>query len=329
MNRVRYGAVLNDAWHGLWHQWGLWRFLLIYFAALIPALIVPLAGFIALVLLGASAWNWAVLAVAGALLVVSFLVVAVLGVLETAGAVWMGNFALEGGTPRALDGWRRSQTPFWRLLGLYAVVWIAGLALGLLAVGGFVLALLPVIRAGDSPSGSAVVAMIAGFCGLYVVILVMAMAATILLTPFLWSALGAIIIDRAGPLDAFRQGWWAIRHRFKESVLTGLMLFGIAYGYQTVVSWITQGVMYIFILPPTMMASEERPPEPVFFVSFALGLFVVMAITTLASLPSSVFVTVGWVSFYRQLTGRTTPATMAAPVPMTPHAPATPAVSDA
>lgn len=293
---IRYGKILADAWRRTWRSWAMWGWLALGYSIGVAAVVL---WFVVLLGtgLGDSAPNPTVFIGLFAAVALLGLFSAVLYLLYNGALVHLSNEGLEGRPVRFGDGFRAGMRFLPRVAGLDIIVWGAVTIVGAL---GFA-ALFGIISLMDSSPDSAAGGFIAAFCCGYALMLLVLTIAVMIGVAFEAIAVRAIVISGSGVFGALASARDALRYRFKQVFVMGIIVAGLYYALQMVTSVLLTPFQFI------MFANAPDPSstaDPTAFLG-SMGIFYIAAIvlTYATMLPFMVFNYHVWTGFYRQLFG--------------------------
>lgn len=305
---VRYGKVLGDAWRKMWRSWAMWGWLAIGYGFAALAMLLWFSTLLTMDSQGVPDGSM-FLGIAFASSVLG-LFSAFFYLLYNGALVHLSNEGLEGRPVRFGDGWRVAWRMLPRVAGLEILIGIVAMILFGVVFGGF--AALAVGM--DSGSEAAAGGFVALFCCGYALFLALASLFAAFALAFEAIAVRAIVLSGTTVRVGMATARDAIRHRFKQVFVMGIILIGIYYGVQTITSMLLVPFQFgMYASMPDPAASSTALPTG-FFNSYAVMLMAMIVITYALYVPFMVFVYYVWTGFYRQLFGIDVAAMPAAPV---------------
>ncbi len=302
---VRYGKILADAWRKMWRSWAMWGWLALGYSAVAAAMALYFVTIFSAVGVDGPSQSR---------VIGGFTAMTVLGLfsglfflLYNGALVHMSNEGLEGRPVRFSDGWSAGWRCLPRVAALDLSIWLVGFLLTVVGLG----VLFGFAAASGTGGDAAAVGFVGVFCCGYAAILVFGSAFMAFALAFEAIAVRAIVISGASVRGAMAAARDAIRHRFKNVFLMGLILVGIYYGMQMILS---------MLLLPFQLGLYSTMPDPTaaadptaFLGSFSVLSVAMIVVSYVLYVPMMVFVYYVWTGFYRQLFGIDVPPT---PVPV-------------
>jgi len=297
---VDYTDVLRQAWRTTWRSRGIWAFLATSF---LPFLLLGagVIGFSAAALVpafvdGAEPGAETALAIFGAVALAG-LVSIPLGLLLHGGLIRLTCEAQEGRRASAGVGWREGGRALGRVL-------VFEIVLGAVAVLSF--GLLSALFAGalslaDAGSGDNVLPVVAVFCLGYLLFLVLAMVAIVVLFGFESVGVRYAVIEERSGLDAFVAAVQTVRSRFKNVVAMALILVAMQWGASAVLIAFTSPLQMLVVPSLSQSGGDAAPAFP---PQLYLIVALVYLLTFIAQIPMTIFFYAAWTAFFRKLTGR-------------------------
>jgi len=296
---VDYTDVLRQAWRTTWRSRGIWGFLA---TAFVPLLVLGagVVGFTAAAFVPAFANRVepdpaATLTVLGAMALAGFVSIP-LGLVLHGGLIRLTSEAQEGRRASVGVGWLAGGRALGRVLVfeilLGAVVAVSFGLLGALFAGAVSLA--------DSGSGDNVLPVVAVFCLGYLLFLVLAMVALVVLFGFESVGVRYAVIEERSGVEAFVAAVGMLRSRFKEVVAMALILVAMQWGVSAVLAAFTAPLQMLFVPSLSQTGPDAVPAlSPQLLVLVA----VVYVVAFIAQIPITVFFYAAWTAFFRKATG--------------------------
>lgn len=247
------------------------------------------------------AHNWALLAALLSGLLVLGIALWVISIVSTGGLI-AGSDAAHAGVPSGLGAaWSAGVRSFWRLFGMWLLVFVVVLVL-VLAIGlplGLALA-----RGVDLGTGG-IIAGVLVVLPLILLAIPVAIVAQVVLT---WAS-RSLVLEGTGPVDSIRAGWRVFRSNVGRSLMVWLVNVGIS-----IAAGIALLVPLALLAVPVGIMIYRTGTDGAggaMWAIIALGGLVLLAILALFKAAFTTFSTAYWTIAYRRLVSASRPAAAA------------------
>lgn len=231
--------------------------------------------------------TWIAIAVVAILVILVLgLVALVLGILGQGGLIAGYNQVETNGTVTLGEAWRISKANFWRLLGVRAIFWLAGLVVGILIATAAIATILGTLGIGL-------------LCILPLICLLIPVGALIGIYVMLTQV--ALVTEGLSVQESFRRSWEVFKVNLGPIIVMGLIVvFGSA-----IVSLILAFPLIIAVLPAALglaFGSDQTATGALVTAGVCLAVYLPLLIVAQGILQT--YVSGVWTLSWRQWTGR-------------------------
>ena len=240
--------------------------------------------------------NWALLAALLLGLLALGIALWVISIISTGGLI-AGSDAAHAGVPSGLGAaWRAGVRNFWRLFGMWLLVFAVALVVVLVILLAIGLPLGLALARGVHLGTGAIIAIVLAVLALIVLAIPVAIVAQVVLT---WAS-RSLVLEGTGPVNSIRAGWRVFRSNVGKSLMVWLINVGIsiAAGIALLVP------LALIAIPVGVMVYRAGSDggSGAMWAIIAVGGLVLLAILALFKAAFTTFSTAYWTIAYRRLT---------------------------